>query len=183
MKRAALIIGLLGALILIALGAYLLLSSSEKGEEVVVPAEQGTNPFGFNAGSSGATGSVNGGIELALADGSVAVVPDFTKTDQPAWAGPSAGYQVAGDDDTSYLITYIPADDMGSQAQFLISLAQEPLGEVRRQAENALLQRLNLSAAELCKLDVQVWTDDSVNATYAGQDLGLSYCPGAVVLP
>ncbi len=179
MKRAALILLVLGLLILVALGGYLYLTRTNQ----VVPSEEAPetgNPFQFSTGS---TGTVSGAIALKLSDGTEVSVPDFTKSNQPEWAGESAGYQVAGDADANFLITYIPADQFGAQAQFLVSLAAEPLGEVRRQAEQALIDRLGVSKEELCKLDAPVWVDDSVNATYAGRDLKLPSCPGAVILP
>lgn len=177
MKRTALILLILSALIFIAIGAYFFLS---RGQDVAPPAQFGGNPFGF--AGTGTVGTENA-LELVLEDGSSVSIPDFTKIDQPEWAGESAGYQVAGNADADFLITYIPADTYGSQAQFLVSLATEPLGEIRADAEAALRTRLSLSNQELCGLDVQVWTDDAVNAAYAGRDLGLSFCPGATVLP
>jgi hypothetical protein len=176
MKRAALVLLLLGTLIFIGLGAYLLLSQGRSEEPVPVPS-QGGNPFGF------LTGADSDSLKLTLDDGSAVAVPDFTETDQPDWAGESAGYQVAGDAMGSYLITYIPADQQGSQAQFLIALLAEPLGANRLAAEAELKSALGLSEAELCMLDAQVWTNGTVNQTYEGYDLGLSFCPGATALP
>lgn len=176
MKRAALILLLLGTLIFIALGAYLFLSK-DRSESVPSASTPGGNPFGF------LTGTNSESLTLALDDGSAVAVPDFTKTDQPDWASESAGYQVAGDASGNYLITYIPADQSGSQAQFLIALLAEPLGANRTAAQAELKATLGLSEPELCKLDVQVWTNGDVNAAYQGYDLGLSFCPGATTLP
>ena len=178
MKRVALVLTILGLLLLIAVGAYLLLVRDIEGEPEPGPA--GSDPFGFLPGASGSNDDT---LPLTLDDGSTVSVPDFTASNQPDWAGESSGYQVAGDADGDFLITYIPADQFGSQAQFLISLLQEPLGEVRRRAESALKVRLGISEQELCGLDAQVWTGSDVNETYAGYDLGLSFCPGATVLP
>lgn len=176
MKRAALILLVLGALILVALGAYLLLVP--KTSDAPVSPGAGGNPFGFSAG-----GTTNETLSLTLDDGSTVVVPDFTSIEQPEWASEAAGYQVAGNADADFLITYIAPDTFGSQAQFIISLSSEPLGEVRKKAETALKARLQVSESELCKLDVQVWTSADVSLAYAGGDLGLSFCPGAVTLP
>ena len=176
MKRAALILVLLGTLIFIALGAYLFLSQGRSTEPVPSTPSNG-NPFGFLNGADSTS------LKLELTDGSIVSVPNFTETEQPDWAGESAGYQVAGDASGSYLITYIPADEFGSQAQFLVALLAEPLGASRLAAEAELKASLSLSEGEICMLDAQVWTNDSVNATYAGRDLGLTFCPGATPLP
>ncbi|HRH55447.1 MAG TPA: hypothetical protein PK609_01105 [Candidatus Paceibacterota bacterium] len=179
MKRAALVFFVLGLLICIALGAYLLLSNSSDPSAPTNPTTNG-NPFSFSSGSVSSADT----IALTLDSGATVSVLNFTKEDQPEWAGDSAGYQVAGDaDNSSFLITYIPADDSGSQAQFLVALLSEPVGAARSSAEAALKTRLALSNSELCSLDVQVWTNADVNSMYAGKDLGLSFCPGSTQLP
>ena len=65
---------------------------------------------------------------------------------------------------------------------FQISLEAEPLAEVRREAETTFLQQLNISQEDACTLDVSVRTRVEINQFFAGQELGLSFCPGALAL-
>lgn len=115
---------------------------------------------------------------LYLEDGSQVVVPDFIPANQPEWANAEYGYRVTQDEEERYSLIFYP-----NESGFLISLATEPLGEMRRIAETDLMQRLQLSKAQMCNLNVQVFTSISVNETYAGQNLGISFCPEAVQLP
>lgn len=135
----------------------------------------GNDPFG---GVGAGTRVPPNMIRLTLTDGTTADVPDFTKEVQPEGASAENGYQVGGSDDAPFQILYYPND-----AGFLISLLAEPLGENRLKAEAALRGKLQLPDAELCKLNAQVATSIYVNETYAGQNLGLSFCSGAVRLP
>ena len=59
----------------------------------------------------------------------------------------------------------------------------EPIGTVRKTAEQALKNRLGLPDAQICNLDTQVWVNPGTNDTYAGRDLGISFCPGSIKLP
>ena len=179
MKRAAIVLAILGVLVLLAVFAYLFLLRQVESPAEAVPVP-GANLFGFSVGEDREPQDT---LALALDDGTSVAVPDFTKENQPEWAGESAGYLVAGSETGDYLITYIMPDRFGSQAQFLVSLLTEPLGEARTEAERALAARLLLSEQELCALDVQVWTRTDVNDAYAGKDLGLSFCPGSTQLP
>lgn len=180
MKWIAIALAALGALIFLALGAHLVFNGSNTARPVA-PAVTPLNPFGFLTGDQGSSGET---LSLTLEDGSIAVVPDFTKTEQPAWAGPSAGYQVAGDAITGdFLITYIVPDPKGGQGQFLIALLVEPLGATRLAAEAALRQKLQLSDAALCGLDTLVRVGPGVNNAFGNYELGLSFCPESVTLP
>nr|AEQ20530.1 hypothetical protein [uncultured bacterium CSLC2] len=66
---------------------------------------------------------------------------------------------------------------------FSIALLKEPIGEVRLQAERFLQAKLGLSAQDMCRLNYYIGTASDVNASFATQNLGFSFCPGAVVLP
>jgi hypothetical protein len=135
-----------------------------------------TNPFGFTESTS--TASSTGGISLHLKDGSYVGVQNFVATTQPEWANPTYGYQVTQDDSASYSILYYP-----NNSGFLISLLKEPIGQSRLEAERFLKRKVSLTPDQFCKLHVQVFTSVDVNGNYAGQDLGLSFCPGSVKLP
>ena len=66
---------------------------------------------------------------------------------------------------------------------FTISLLDEPIGSARKNAEAFLLKVLGISQTETCNLNYYVGTSIYVNETYAGKNLGFSYCPGATKLP
>ncbi|MEJ0053390.1 MAG: hypothetical protein WDN10_01505 [bacterium] len=143
-----------------------------------------TNPFGTPAGTVTTTsGTSSDLLPVILNDGSTVQVPDFTKSNQPDWAGPAAGYQVAGSVTSDFVITYILPDPTTQRPQFLITLLAEPLGSVRLAAEQALRTALELSDTQLCALDTVVSAGPGVNDAYAGKSLGLSFCPGATKLP
>ena len=169
MKRAVIIVAII-LLVLVVAGALFLLLRPNAEPVPGTPID----PFGFGSGTRDPQDS----LSVTLADGSVTSVPDFTKENQPAWASATNGYQVGGSDEGAYHIVYFP-DDSG----FLISLLTEPLGANRLNAEDEIRAKLQLPEAELCKLNVRVATSIHVNETYAGQNLGLSFCPGAVRLP
>ncbi len=77
-----------------------------------------------------------------------------------------------------YIITYI-----STTHYFNIALLQEPIGSVRLQAEQYLMNRLGITQAQMCQLDYMVSVPDRVNSQFSGLNLGFSFCPGATVLP
>ena len=66
---------------------------------------------------------------------------------------------------------------------FDVLLLAEPLRETRAKAEQYLALKLELTPAQLCSLNISVGTINAINGFYAGEELGLSVCPGAVQLP
>lgn len=66
---------------------------------------------------------------------------------------------------------------------FDVLLLAEPLGESRAKATQFLAKTLELTPSQVCSLNVSVGTINAVNGFYAGEELGLSGCPGAVQLP
>lgn len=145
---------------------------------VPTPSGQTVDPFGFGGNETTQPGTFAQSTSLSLSDGSTVSVPAFIDNSQPEWASNEYGYAVSESKDPSYGILYYPND-----SGFLISLLTEPLGEARRAAEQELRSKLQLTNAQLCKLKAQVFTSNGVSEVYAGQDLGLSFCPGAVQLP
>jgi hypothetical protein len=141
-----------------------------------------SNPFGTagnTSPSNTSTGYTNSStLVVTLKNGSNVTVPDFTKQNQPSTANAESGYQVAGSNTGDYQILYFPQN-----SGFLVSLFVEPLGSTRLEAEAALRKQLGLTDTQLCALTIEVRTTVDVNQTYAGRDLGLSFCPGAVPLP
>lgn len=117
---------------------------------------------------------------VAANDSGVVVVRDFIKDGSAKEDSINKGvYYLAGGDPTGdeYSIQYNALDQ-----SFTISLLAEPLGEVRRKAGADLLRALEISQYDACRLRYQVLTPASVNEAYAGRNLGLSFCPGAVAL-
>lgn len=169
-------IGIVLVVLALGIGGYWYFSSRSPD-----PGQSGalTSPFGFVGNPS----TANKTLSLVLTDGTVVQATDFTKDNQPEWAGADSGYWVAGSEKENYLILYFAPDQEGGQAQFLISIYQEPIGANRRSAEAALKARLNLPESEICKLISSVSTGPGVSTTYDGINLGLSFCPGAVKLP
>ncbi len=65
---------------------------------------------------------------------------------------------------------------------FLMTLLATPLTEVRREAEQEFLKRLQISEREACFLSVSVGVPVSISDTFSGRDLGLSFCPNSIPL-
>lgn len=66
---------------------------------------------------------------------------------------------------------------------FNIKILQEPLGAVRSEAEQYLMESLNIPQVQLCQLNYMVSVPYWVNTVYAGKNLGFSFCQGATPLP
>jgi hypothetical protein len=77
-----------------------------------------------------------------------------------------------------FTILYYP-----SNGSFNIGLASEPLGQVRIEAEQYLMKELGLSEQQMCDLKYNISTSAYVNQQYGGENLGFSFCPGAIPLP
>jgi cytoskeletal protein RodZ len=135
------------------------------------------NPFGTS-------GTVSANESTAtLKNGSTVTIPDPTKIPQPEGYVPSQGYQVAGSDTGNFQVLYFSAKNGGTE-EFLISILSEPIGANRLAAEKELQQKTGLTNDQMCQLsDVEVYVDSGVNDSYAGRNLGLSFCPGATKLP
>jgi uncharacterized protein YxeA len=74
-------------------------------------------------------------------------------------------------DAPDYNITYYVPD-----SSFNILIEQTPFDDVRKEAEAAFLQTLDISQSDACKLKVKVGAPISVDPDHAGQNLGLSFC-------
>lgn len=77
-----------------------------------------------------------------------------------------------------YVIEYVESTN-----SFTIGLFTEPLGMVRKQAEQYLMARLNVTQADMCRLRYTVSVPNRVSTFYAGMSLGFSFCPDSVMLP
>lgn len=87
------------------------------------------------------------------------------------------GYQPS-DATAPYLIKYI-----AETHYFTVAVAQEPIGENRRRAEQYLAQLLGATHEQMCSLNYAVYVSNTINSQYSGENLGFSFCPGAVKLP
>jgi hypothetical protein len=123
----------------------------------------------------------NAVIDLKTITGQIVEVRDFKKDpDVNTWYDESTFLIGDGkrNESNAYQIFYFDTD-----RSINISLLSEPLGSVRLIAEEQLMKRLGLSKEVLCSLHINVGTPGFVSAVYAGQNLGLSFCPGSVKLP
>lgn len=173
---------LLGGIVIIVIGIVVFMLSKNTAPVPVGSTTTSTNPLGLPAGSVPVSttnpNGLSGMLNIVLKDGTTASVPDFTKVNQSPTANAESGYRVAGSNTGDFQILYYPQN-----SGILISLLSEPIGPVRLAAENALRITLGLSDSQLCTLTIEVRTTLSVNTTYSGRDLGLSFCPGATPLP
>jgi hypothetical protein len=178
LRTALIILGIALLVAVIALIAYFALRMYSD------PSAPGTDtdPFGgFNSSSTPIAPGTPVRV-LETPDGSSFKVPDFT-IGHPSVNAPAGTYYAVSQDaegneeSDSYSIVY------GTDSSISIGLLTEPLGQARHKAEDRLRELIPLSEVELCKLTVTVMASPRLNDTYAGVDLGLSFCPGAVVLP
>lgn len=114
--------------------------------------------------------------------GGVMEARDFTKDSDVATTTEDDAFFVAvpkefefSDTGLQYEFGYIP-----DEQRIYVFLYTEPIGEIRRKATDDLAQRLNLSAKELCTLDVLVIAPRWVSEYYVDTNLGFPRCPGAV---
>ena len=97
-------------------------------------------------------------------------VNDFTKNLQ---AKTEASDVIA--ETNQYTISYFTADK-----SFLITLESQPLKDSRAAAEQALLSKLGITQAQACQLKTSVKTTFDVDQVWAGNELGLSFCPNSI---
>ncbi len=69
-----------------------------------------------------------------------------------------------------------------SEQSFVITLLSQPLQAARDAAEDAFLAKLNIGKGDACKLNVSLAVPLSVDSANAGQNFGLSFCPGSAAL-
>jgi hypothetical protein len=173
-------------IIAIAFGAFWLLTATTG----TAPAGGAGNPFG---GLGNATGTSSGGgsqgqggsgtVAITAKDGSTVTVPDFRPGKESVNEGNVTFYyltqsnQGQGQDNSQFDIIY------GTDSSVTVSLLAEPIGAARAAAEAALRSYFPVSDAQLCQMNVIVAVPNDVNAQYSGENLGLSFCPGAMQLP
>lgn len=176
-------------IVIAALVVFLIVSKGGKTDQTLQP---GTT-FPVASSTTGTGQGALAAIPVATAGGQLMTVNDFihdgttvADSQNPGryYLAGSLGYCLedgtcpAGAPSSTYTIAY----DEQSRS-FIVTLDAEPIGQARLKAEEYLLSALGLSKAQACQLAVQVLTTIDVNETYAGENLGLSFCPGAVALP
>lgn len=80
--------------------------------------------------------------------------------------------------DTLYAALYFEEDN-----SFLITLFEEPLGKYRKEAEGKLVSLLGIPKEAACLLRYGVYVSKYASEFLAGENLGFSFCTGAVALP
>jgi hypothetical protein len=195
MKKITIIIVIFIALALLVAGVFLVIASHPANP--VSSSGTSTNPFGFASGNSNeetsasSTNSSSKEISIQTNSSSTVAVPDFTSGKTSVPVGTNA-------DDVQYNLTPYPPYTPGKQfpthqfdvqynnvgSQFIVTLNQEPIGEARTAAENFMEETLKVPAMQLCSLNIDVSVPYTVNQEYSQyENLGLSFCPGAVALP
>lgn len=132
-------------------------------------------------------------VEVPTADGGSVVIRDFLKSETTIEDVQNPGvYYLAGSPEYCLMTDDCPAaaELPGANiifntayGSFTVALLEEPLSDARHRAEQFLLNTLGTDQTGLCALNIYVGTDSYVNDSFAGTNLGLSFCPGAVVLP
>ncbi|MEK7549956.1 MAG: hypothetical protein AAB519_03175 [Patescibacteria group bacterium] len=178
MKKTLLILGVIVLVLVIGYATFLLLSNKKTLEQTPVPVES-TATSGTASSSSSQTIppeviQVRTEIDKKIMDG---VIPTEVTPDPASLLVDEFPKREAPSMITDYSTEY--SKDSHS---FFISLYKFPLEETRLRAEKYLLQKLGITEKEACALDVTVKVNMSISATLAGQDLGLSFCPGSVDL-
>ncbi|MEK7602150.1 MAG: hypothetical protein AAB472_01560 [Patescibacteria group bacterium] len=184
MKKALIIISVILVLLLVAGLGYYFYTHTKTPQ---APDSTNTFPIGdMNQGGSST-------MVIPAEDGGSISTLDFIHNnvtfEDPANKG---DYYLAGSNDicnpdgtcpkagTSTHFNILYFSDSGS---FVISLNEEPLGQIRREAEEYLIQTLGITQEQMCKLNYTIGTTSYINDTFGGENLGFSFCPGAVKLP
>lgn len=183
MKRLFLILAAILVLGLVLFLAYRMFGNRQ-------PDPVPTQPTNFPIASSTSDGLPS--IPLMLRNGSTISVNDFTKSSLTVTDNqdPTILY-LNGDPGLCQAGVSCPEGagrgfdiSFDSEASlFTVTLLKEPLGELRREAEQQLKGILGITETQMCALNYSVGTLGFVSETYGGRELGFSFCPGAVPLP
>lgn len=192
-RTLLLVVGSLALLMIVAVGVFLLWpkekaqKAPEKSTGVTQTEssfpEAHTLPNKDSVVTNTQTGGV-GRIELPTTiDGRMVAVRDFTVTASSTAGTTTSTYSIVGSSgggatSTAYTITYSKTDTL-----FTIFLLREPLGASRAEASEAFLEKLGITIDDACLLPVAVYTAPEMIGPYAGKNLGLAFCTGALTLP
>ncbi|PIT91479.1 hypothetical protein COU17_00635 [Candidatus Kaiserbacteria bacterium CG10_big_fil_rev_8_21_14_0_10_49_17] len=152
------------------------------GQPLLFPDSSGSNGIVGSGGEYEAIQGQNGVVAIradAIQESTVAVGTTTTAI------GAEFGYPlsddqkfVAGGFDKDFLIYF-----NRPQSTFYIYLQSEPLKEARELAESTFLSTLGIAEESVCELYVWVFVDENTNEFLAGNNFGLSFCPGAEIIP
>jgi hypothetical protein len=188
-----LIIGSMVLAVAVVIGGFLLFKIATLSPTTTPPPATGgisntTNPPGStnvppSGNNQGGTTTTQPPLTVVGVSDSQVLVKDFKKDTSTVTSPNLPGhYFLAGGLNPSathapYSIMYVDADQ-----SFNISLWTEPIGDVRKQAEQDLLNRLGIGEQDACFLRYSVLVPYSVSPLYSGKNLGFSFCPGATQL-
>lgn len=184
-------IGIIGVIILAVIGFFVLHSSPQttapQQQSVTFPSSS-TVTTSSSTAASGASTMLVGSLS-----GNAIVTSDFIHNGTTIPDTANAGhYLLAGN------LGYCVSDPQKCQAgattdfnvfydstngAFTIALLKEPLGQVRAEMEQFLMQTLGITQEDMCRLNYYVGTTSNVNPRYDSKNLGFSFCPGATTLP
>ena len=179
MKKWLIIIGVVVILIIaVVIAAFALKPAATQ------PNQANTQTQFPNSGNTNTSSSTSQLLSVATLTGGSVLVKNFENSPTTAKDPTGDGYYyVSGglyqnQTHAPYQIFY------DSEHQYFgITLYKEPLGQYRTQAENELMQDLGISQQQMCSLNYDISVGQGINDLYVGQNLGFSFCPGAVALP
>lgn len=194
MNIKTIVIGVI-VLILLGIGTAFVLFRGWQGGEVPGNGQGTGTPSSTTTGgvTPGGTGGTTGGtntgtLSIKLLTGKEVTVGNFLKDPATIEDPSNQGYYFVGyhppfgtvpvAQNAPYYIAYI-----AETQYFNVILNAEPLSESRKQAEQYLMNKLGLTAAEMCSLNYTLSVPGFVNEQYSGSSLDFSFCPGAVALP
>lgn len=163
-------------------------STSQTGTNTQTPSSGALYPVTVGI-SPTATSTVSGSqqsgaVETIEVKGNNVMVRTLDFTKNPAVESNAQGaYALAGGLRPSAATTPYSTVYFAKDQSFVVSLLQEPLGSNRLAAEEALQKQLGIDQGAMCQLNYLVGVPAAVNETYAGKNLGFSFCPGATELP
>ncbi len=183
-KRTVIIILIL---LLILAGVWYFLFRNTTSQSLPSSSISNQNPFGAPSGNTvtvnpGNSSTTEKSIQLQTNTDQTVTIPDFTISKTSFTIGAHQFYYLTSNQETQganaqFDIIY------GTDSSISIGLLKEPLGQSRLAAEAELRKLIPLSDSELCTLKVTVEVPYQVSQLYPGQNLGLSFCPGATELP
>jgi hypothetical protein len=165
-------------ILLSGVGAYLFFNHAS-----VTSSTNPSNPFGFSSTTPENTPVTSAPlIPIQTVNGSTVQIPDPTIGKVPIPEGTNKYYYLTNNQErqgnnAEFDIEY------GNDSSISIVLLKEPLGESRLAAEKSLKNLFPVSNSTLCSLKLTVAVPMSISSIYSGENLGLSFCPGAVQLP
>tara|TARA_R110000824_G_scaffold401771_1_gene615525 strand:- start:220100 stop:220639 length:540 start_codon:yes stop_codon:yes gene_type:complete len=141
---------------------------------------QSENPFSLLGGEGPSSHKT---LQIYTRSGEPVTTPDFIASHEPLETPGGKFYNLYGPEYSTegftFSLQYSEAD-----SQFLINLLTEPIGNARKDGENYLRAILNVTSEQLCELNTVVSVNPDVSEVYSMyENLGLSFCPNAVLLP